>query len=147
MSLATICDALAAISVTANGVTPTAYSYDELKNSYDKADLPARLIMPFGERAEGALNAITIAGNAQAVWTLTDLLLWDTIGQGRGLPDMYPALVAYIDAYTAAVKSHFRLIKTPAATIENVRFSPGSWTFGDKTYWGVECRLTIRELG
>lgn len=147
MGLATICDALAAVSVTANAVTPAAYSYDALKASYPTADLPARLILPFGEKVEGALNAVTLAGGAQAVWTVTDLCLWETAGQSRGIADMYPALVAYMDAYATTATAHWRLIKSPAATIERLTFAPGVWTFGGVDYWGVEVRLTIREIG
>lgn len=154
MSLAGICTALAAVSVTAAGKTPLTYEPNgaarKLKNSFSTAELPARIIMPFGADVLATAKALTIAGAPkQTTWQLADLLLWDTIGQTRGIADIVPDLLAYVDAYNTAIRAALRITSSPVAIIESWTFSPGVLTWNDvkPNYYGVEVKLTIKETG
>lgn len=153
MSLATICTALAAVSVTAAGKTPLTYEPNgatnrKLKNSFSTGELPARIIMPFGADVLATAKALTIAGAPkQTTWQLADLLLWDTIGQTRGIADIVPDLLAYVDAYSTAIRAALRITPSPMAIVESWTFSPGVLTWNDVKYYGVEVALTIKETG
>jgi hypothetical protein len=148
MSLAGICTALAAVSVTASGKTPQVLNYDALRPALTTAALPARLIFPFGSQLSAAMRALTIAGTPKQVdWQIVDLLLWETAGQTRGIATMAPILTAYIDAYMLAIRSHVRLVTSPVAVIERVSFVADILTYGGHDYWGVETTLTVKESG
>ena len=152
MSLAGICTALAAVDVTVNSQTLPVYEPNgatrKLKARFETADLPCRVIIPFGFSFSARATALTISGTPKAgVWQLTDLLLWEAVGQGRGLVDVAPDLLATIDAYNTAIRAALRLATSPVAVVESWTFSPDIITYGDLKCWGVEIQLTIKEAG
>jgi hypothetical protein len=152
MSLAGICTALAAVSVTAAGQTPLTYEPNgatrKLKARFETADLPCRVILPFGADFTARASALTIGGTPKSgVWQPIDLLLWESVGQGRGLVDVAPDLLAYIDAYNTAIRAALRLVTSPVAVVESWTFSPDLYTYGELQCWGVEVRLTVKESG
>lgn len=150
MSLATICTAIAGVSVTANGRTPLVYEPSHatrnVRASYDTALLPCRVVLPFGGITTVAGRALTIGGAARSLeCTLVDLLLWESAGQTRGLVDVMPDLLAYIDAYSDAIRAHLKLTASPTAIVERWTFAPDLITYGGRQYWGVETTLTVKE--
>lgn len=152
MSLAGICTALAAVNVTASGKTPLTYEPSSatrpLRARFDTADLPCRVILPFGANFTARASALTIGGTPKSgSWQPVDLLLWESTGQGRGIIDILPELVAYIDAYNTAIRAALRLVSSPVAIAESWTFAPDLYTYGGLECWGVEVTLTVKENG
>lgn len=152
MSLSGIVTALAAVSVTANGKTPKVYepnaATNKLRPRFESADLPLRVVMPFGDATQVQARALTIGGTPKVMtFAPVDLLLWETAGQSRGVVDMFPALMAYIDAYNTAMRANIKLVSSPVAIVENWTFTPDIFTYGGLECWGVEVRLTVKESG
>lgn len=150
MSLASICTALAGVSVTAGGKTPLTYEPNgatrKLKARFETADLPARIILPFGTAFSATARALTIGGTPKvSEWRPVDLLLWESVGQQRGIIDVMPDLAAYIDAYNTAIRAKVKLTSGAGVIIENWTFAPDLYTYGDLQCWGVEVTLVIKE--
>jgi hypothetical protein len=146
-----IYDAWAAVVITAASKTPTAYNCDELPSSIQTAHLPCRLLLPFDEEADGVeFPALSLAGGLSAVWTLTELTLWEAVGQTTGIAQMGGELVQYAEAYANAIRDNRRLVRaSPNATIEGARLERGvySWGGGTAQFYGLKATLTIREIG
>lgn len=147
--LAGIYAALAAVEVSAAGKTPIVFDHDALPQAVTTAQLPCRLLLPLGQ-LDGHSAALSLGGGRVARWHLTDLLLWAADGQGRGLGDHSTALVAYCEAYAAAITPGMSLDgATSRATIARVRFEPGRFVYPSEHgsgYRGVACRLVVEEI-
>lgn len=152
MSLASIVTAIAGVSVTVGGMTPLTYEPShatrKIQAHYDTAYLPCRVILPFGADFTASGRALTISGTPkQMVWQPVDLLLWESVGQGRGVIDVMPILAAYMDAYSTAIRAKVALATSPTAIVESWTMTPDVYAYGDAQYWGVEVRLVVRESG
>jgi len=139
-----IFDALAAMTVTASGKTPTAYP-PQTAGAISSAQIPARIIMPFGEY--GAFtqveNLAANSGDAEITWRLSDICLWEAAGLSRGLNDVTPALVAYAEAYMSAARGARDI--APGCVIRSVSITLKPHTYNGISYWAVACDLTITE--
>jgi hypothetical protein len=148
--LTAIYNALAAIDVTVNGVTPRVFNFDNLKAEIHTAELPCRLLLPMGERLGGEASVISMGGHGSVPWTICDLMLWSPIAQGRGIKEHPGALVAYMEAYVNTMQQHMKLLRSPVtATVEKIRPDAGLFSYPVNTetwYYGVECIVTVREL-
>lgn len=148
MSLASIVTAIAGVSVTVSSTTPLTYEPNhatrKIQAHYDTALLPCRLVLPFGAEFTASGRALTIGGTPKQIqWQPVDLLLWESVGQGRGVIDVMPVLAAYMDAYSTAIRASIAI--ATGAIVENWTMTPDVYTYGDAQYWGVEVRLTVRE--
>lgn len=141
--------ALADIPVSAAGKTPTVYGYDALPTAVTTAQLPCRLLTPFDRRLEAQAGALTLGGGQVIRWRLTDLLVWTPTGQGRGLAEHSDALVAYCEAYAAAVGGATLDTSASRATVVAVAFAAGVFRYpteDSSPYYGVECAVTVEEI-
>ena len=148
--------ALAALDITftteaGGNSTPTGYDLDSLLQSVDTAQLPCRLLLPteeYGSDGQGMeLLAAGNGGSAEVMWNITDLMLWEPVGQTRGFLDVLPDLVRYCGQYASVLLDN----RTPATNIQfmTVSFRPGVFTYplgGNRSYFGVEVLSTWREL-
>jgi hypothetical protein len=143
--------ALAAIPVSAAGKTPTVYAVDALPTAVQTAQLPCRVLLPLGGRLRAeATGALALGGGQRIRWRLTDVLLWSPVGQGRSLAEHSAALVAYCDAYAAAVGIGTALDTADMrATVTGLTFEPGLVLYppaGNVTYYGVECGVEVEMM-
>lgn len=149
MALTSIYDALAAMDVTLNAAVVPVFNYDALPDSIQTAQLPCRMLHPLNEQAAGSLTPFTLDGRSLAFgWTIFDLFLLKPVGQGRGLEEVAPQLVAYMDAYATALKGAISLIPY-SVTITGGEFDPALYAYprtGTALFYGVMTRLTVKEL-
>lgn len=147
--LSGIYDALAAMDVTLNAATVPVFNYDELPDSIQTAQLPCRLLHPLGEQPGGSVTPFTLSGvSLQFGWTIFDLFLLRPVAQGIGLKDAAPDLVAYMDAYAAALKTHIKIVGH-SATITGGTLDPAIFAYprgGPTIHFGVMVTLKITEL-
>lgn len=148
-NLSGIYDALAAMNVTLNAAVVPVFNYDELPDSIQTAQLPCRLLHPLGEQPAGSTTPFTLSGTGlQFGWTIFDLFLLRPVGQGIGLVDAAPDLVAYVEAYATALKASIKLVGH-SATITGGTFDPAIFAYprgGAAIYFGVMVTLRITEL-
>ncbi|MCC6615935.1 MAG: hypothetical protein IT320_20865 [Anaerolineae bacterium] len=147
--LSGIYDALEAMDVTLNAAVVPVFNYDELPDSIQTAQLPCRLLHPLGEQPLGSVTPFTLSGTSlQFGWTIFDLFLLRPVGQGIGLVDAAPDLVAYMGAYAAALKTHIKLVGH-TVTITGGAFDPALYAYprgGAAIYFGVMVTLRMTEL-
>jgi len=155
--IASIYDALGAwtFSVTIGGVAAavTALWDDTLSKDIPDALLPVRVLTPVEDSLEGdGLQFVTFGASpvGRVDWIVRDVLLVKPITQGRGLPEVAPALVQYVADYAAKLQTARRILSTPSkATIVRADPLPGviEWPIGGERYFqGVEWKLTITEV-
>jgi hypothetical protein len=105
--LSQILTAIESLPVAIGGNVVTVYSSDDIKRTYEKANLPARIVSIWTGAGQAAqqqtLGATPAAMSAQ--WVVKDLLLLRFIGQGIGPKDMQPLVVAYIDSYVDSIRA------------------------------------------
>lgn len=144
--IATIYAALAAAAVTVSGTTPTVYAGSSLRDSVESAELPVRVLSPFGTGLSGSGSVFASAdGNQVATWTIRDLLLWRKNAEGIGLEDIADTLIAYCGAYAdmlPALRSTKWRLTAWQATPSAINWPQGAATWYD----GVSVTLTFREL-
>jgi hypothetical protein len=140
-----IYDALAAVQVPVNGVIVPVRNVDELPASVESAQVPIRLLMPWGERTgQNAVSFVTLQGVGAADWTIVDLLLLRPAQAGK-LETASAAVVAYMRDYATAINMRRSLAGAP---VTGLRISAGVGTYpagGAQQWFGVEVALTIRE--
>ena len=147
-----IYDAIAAISVTVSGTTPTVYDLDELKDSYKSADLPARLLLPVGVDAPADAREgqfIALGSTTRTRWRITDLMLWKMAGRpGTGLDAVAEDLVAYAGAYVEALRSN-RGLGLSTVVIDAWQATPMvvEWPDGSgNAFFAVKCYVDVIEV-
>ncbi len=91
-----------AISLTADDAT-------SLKNDYEAADTPVRILLPYGGVENLSAEIIDpddqLGPNFSIRWTFTDVLLWRDVQLGRGLGDSVYDLREYLAAYAVAAEA------------------------------------------
>ncbi|MCA9940554.1 MAG: hypothetical protein KC418_18075, partial [Anaerolineales bacterium] len=134
--------ALAAQVVTVDGVDVPADDLHQVRNAYERPDLPRRLLLPPGANEGSGVVEFTplTFSQIQVTWRITDLLLWQAQGQGQGIAEVLPNLTAYIAAYAEMLRS----LKRPTSRTAVTGFSPAAdvyeWPAGsNQWYWGVRC--------
>jgi len=141
----TILPAIAALSVSIGGVTPTVYRGATLPQSVESAILPCRIIEPFGAIRGGLDDQWTLEGPLITVnWQISDLLLWRAAASGNGIGSEASDLTDYLAAYFQAAKALNALqwsLATMQASIEVLEWPVG----GGRFYHGVRIALTVLE--
>ena len=152
--IATIYTNLAALNVTVTSsvqygtVTPTAYAPGAVPPSGETGNLPMRIIDPVHNNDQGQYQFVAYGTTATVHWQITDLLLWDEVGQGRGPLDMLPDLVKYCGAYAEVIRQNRGIVFATAA-IQQVtpRIGVYEWPRGTGVmFYGVEVTLSIEEV-
>ena len=123
------------------------YDLDELPNSLGRGQLPALLVLPielererlFQPREEG-LGTAAFSGAAKSVnYRVTHLLLVAPTEAGLGIRSYLPRLIELIDSYTAAIAADITLADTLLVPAR-VNVEPGSFTYGDRDFYGCAFR-------
>lgn len=126
------------------------YDLSTLPAAISTAHLPLRLLVPAGILGGGSdfLEIISagVPPNAQMHWSLSEVFLLEAAGQGRGIRDVMPNLVNYLDAHLPAILSvdvrpAFRLTNYVPQAV-NIELPAGS----AKHYLGVQINLFYAQL-
>lgn len=154
--LAAIYGALALLPVSVSGVTPGVYYGATLPASIDSARLPCRLLLPPGTNLDAtslrgrASVPLALGGGQRIAWRIDDLLLWEAVGRGRGLPQHTPLLMDYCAAYADAARQNAALVRgTTQATLEQVAFEVGAFAYPEGSaahYFGARVTVLVREI-
>lgn len=144
MKITAIYSALAAMTVTAAGKTPAVYSLATI-GAINAAQLPARLLIPFGDGGanQQSITLTSQSGDAEIVWRVADVCLWEEFGQGRGLYDVLPVMMAYAESYMAAIQAARDI--APGCVIKSATVTPKPQTYQNTGYWAIVSELTITE--
>ena len=139
---------LAAWAFTVDSVSVTCRYGATLKGSVAAADCPVRLLLPVNTGLEGDnIRPVTFGSAGEAVWVLDDLLLIKPATQSRGLEDVAPLLVQYVQDYTNKIVTSGKNV-TARAFVESADIATGiyEWPSGSEVaYYGARASLTIRE--
>ena len=142
---------LATIVTTIANMTITGYAYDvhvgdEMRNNFDIANVPCRVINAVGFAA--SMGKVQTFGSGHVMtteWTITDIALIRKAGMGFGLKDIQPDLQGYLAAYHDAV----RTLVTNRWTLTRcqLRSSILEWPQASGSYFdAVTATLTITEI-
>lgn len=150
-SILTIYNTVAAMSVSADGKTPTTKDLDDLKDTYTSSDLPTRVLLPVGladpsQASDGAF--IALGDGAGITWQITDLLLWATVASGVGLVSVAAPLLEYSGAYVEALRT-IRDAGIGSGYLQGWIVAPGTIEYPANSghyYYGCTCVLSIREV-
>ena len=117
-NLNTILADVAALAVTDGTLTPPVYYGATIRNSWEKANLPIRILQPvnFGVN-EAKSQTLRPSFVMTVVWTIQDICLLRPAGMGQGLPDITVNLTNYLGNYIDAV----RTLGSSQYTRQNVR--------------------------
>jgi hypothetical protein len=128
-------------------VSVYATALDDTPNTMESAELPARLLQPFGGRGEGRLESYYTSANGVIVvdWNIADMLFWRAAASGIGLADVSADLVRYKVAYVSAIKA----LRTNKWSVTSMVLMVESFEWparSERSYHGVIARLTVREI-
>ncbi len=101
-----ILDDIAALPVEVGGVIVPVYYNTTMKNGYEEADLPARVLQITNfEFADVKSVSMRPPFNITIDWIISDILLYRNAGLGRGLGDMAYDVTAYAEMYADLVRT------------------------------------------
>jgi len=142
--LATIVDAVADMVIT--GYAYDVHVGDEMRNHFDIANVPCRVINAIGFSSSMARVQTFGSGHVMTTeWTITDIALIRKAGMGFGLKDIQLDLQGYLAAYHDAV----RTLVTNRWTLTRcqLRSSVLEWPQASGSYHdAVTATLTITEI-
>lgn len=139
--------------------TVTGKDIDSFKrnNSFQKADIPARILLPmeeYGNAASGVPEIMNMGtGNVggEMGWNIVDLYLHKHAGADRGYSEILPDLVRYAGNYIEVIMSNTRPTSSGVSLLQYLQtVTPiiGVYNFPvstDDQYFGVEVRLEYKE--
>lgn len=148
--------AIGNIPVSAAGKTPTVRHLDQLPRSVSTAQLPIRLMLPFGNfntllSRQADVSHVTISGAVNRVnWFVRDLCLWRPLAQGIGLEDSADQIMEYAGNYLAAITEHRRSLSNAGQSfIDGAAISPGIHEYpleSGNWYFGIDCTVNVIEI-
>jgi hypothetical protein len=139
---------IAAQAITVGSKTVRCYDLATLRTNIESVQLPARQLIPFGGRGDGALQNFWTPGEygvCTVDWGIADMLFWRAAAAGKGLHDIAPDLIAYKVAYLDVI----RVIRGHKVNLTNcvMTVQAFEWPLQSGRYWdGVICQLVIREI-
>jgi len=142
--LATIVTAVADMVIT--GYPYTVHVGDEMRNHFDIANIPCRVINAVGFSSSMARVQTFGSGHVMTTeWTITDIALIRKAGMGFGLKDIQPELQGYLAAYHDAVRT--LVANRWTLTRCQLRSSVLEWPQASGSYHdAVTATLTITEI-
>jgi hypothetical protein len=126
---------VAALVVTDGVLTPPVYYGATIRNSWEKANLPIRVLQPvnFGVN-EAKSQTMRPTFVLTVTWQIQDICLLRPAGMGRGLPDITVNLATYLSNYIDAVRTLGALHYSRGnvrGTVEMLEYPAGSGRFYD----------------
>lgn len=144
--LSAIMAAIKAYNPNYNGKAVQIRDGATLPNSPSAADLPMRIISAIGNSAGQSQRVTLGAGPVITLrWQITDLLLGQQVGLGKGEKDQSAAQIAYAAAYADLIRS----LVTNTYHLEDVRIAMDTYEFPAESgnrYYSVLCEYLIREI-
>jgi hypothetical protein len=142
---------LATIVTTIGAMTITGYAYDvhvgdEMRNHFDIANVPCRVINAIGFSSSMTKTQTFGSGHVVSTeWTITDIALIRKAGMGLGLKDIQPDVQGYLAAYHDAVRT--LVTNRWVLTRCQLRSSVLEWPQASGSYYdAVTATLTITEI-
>lgn len=134
-NLTQILDDVAALAVSDGVTTPLVYYGATIRNSWEKANLPIRVLQPvnFGVNSTKS-QTLRPTFAMTVVWSIQDILLLRPAGMGKGLPDITVNLTDYLSNYIDAVRtlgSSYYTRQNVRGTIEMLEYPAASGRFYD----------------
>lgn len=126
---------VAALVVTDGVLTPPVYYGATIRNSWEKANLPIRVLQPvnFGVN-EAKSQTMRPTFVLSVTWQIQDICFLRPAGMGRGLPDITVNLATYLSNYIDAVRTLGALHYSRGnvrGTVEMLEYPAGSGRFYD----------------
>lgn len=126
---------VAALVVTDGVLTPPVYYGATIRNSWEKANLPIRVLQPvnFGVN-EAKSQTMRPTFVLTVTWQIQDICLLRPAGMGRGLPDITVNLATYLSNYIDAARTLGALHYSRGnvrGTVEMLEYPAGSGRFYD----------------
>ncbi len=126
---------VAALVVTDGTLTPPVYYGATIRNSWEKANLPIRVLQPvnFGVN-EAKSQTMRPTFVLTVTWQIQDICLLRPAGMGRGLPDITVNLATYLSNYIDAARTLGALHYSRGnvrGTVEVLEYPAGSGRFYD----------------
>jgi hypothetical protein len=144
--LPTIINAIKAYNPQYNGQNVTIRSGATIPNTANATDLPMRIISAIGNSG-GQVQRLTLGSSPLLTlrWQITDVLLGQQVGLGRGEKEQSDAQITYASAYADLI----RTLVTNKYQIEDVRITMETIEFpveSGNRYYGVSCEYIIKEI-
>lgn len=140
-----------ASSVAYGTKTPQIFDLDELPAVVESAQLPARLLLPFGvvgSKAEGRDHHFIALGTTTKVqWQVVDLLLWRPVEEGIGIESVSADMVTYCAQYIKMIREN-RSLGLSQVEIIGANFETDAYEYPPQSeiwFWGVLVTLQINE--
>ena len=132
-----------AVSLTADDAT-------SLKNDYEAADTPVRILLPYGGVENLSAEIVEpdeqFGTNFTISWTFSDVLLWRDVQLGRGLGDAAYDIREYLAAYAVAAEALEQTGITDRMTKSSVRIQAvDNYVFGGRAFIGAVATWTVTE--
>lgn len=145
-----IYDTIAGLTVTVGTTTPTVLDVDQLPNSADSWRLPTRLLLPLGAFGGGGANDmrfVTLDSITNVTWSIRDLCLWQTVGQGTGYKSIMPTIVEYAGKYLDQLRANRQM--TTGAYIQRASVTPTVVEWPEQSgryFYAVDATIEVAEL-
>jgi hypothetical protein len=140
-----VIEALAVKAVT-GGSNITCLDLTEFREAVPAMETPQRVILPSDEDNAAVFGYLTVGRAHQIDWSISDLLLYKTAGEGFGWYDVGNALVTYSGNYATAVAGATKSLRTYGGAVTGLTMRRGIYTYSGTQYYGVMCTLMVREL-
>lgn len=145
-NLLDIVSAIKALSITYDGKAISVRDGLTLVQTPGIADLPMRVISAQGSTGGNVIRKTL--GRTPVInfrWQITDMMLGQQVGLGRGIKDQSGALFTYAGAYAQQVRS----LVTSTWQIEDVTISMGNVEYPESSgtrYHSVTAEYLIKEI-
>jgi hypothetical protein len=144
--LVTIINAIKAYTPTYNSKVVSIRDGSTLPNTANAADLPMRIISAIGTSG-GQVQRMTLGSGPVITfrWQITDLLLGQQVGLGKGEKDQSNAQIAYAAAYAELIRS----LVTNKYQIEDITIRADTTEYPAESgnlYYSVSCEYIVKEI-
>ena len=135
-----------AVKATSGGTNITCLDLTEFREAIPAMETPQRVILPSDEDNAAIFGRLSVGGAHQIDWSISDLLLYKTAGEGYGWYDVGNALVTYSGNYAPSVVGATKSLRAYGGAVTGLTMRRGIYTYSGTQYYGVMCTLTVREL-
>ena len=144
--LPTIIAAIKAFSLTYNGKSISIRDGSTIPNTANAADLPMRIISAVDANG-GNVKRYTFGANPVITlrWQVTDTMLGQQVGLGKGEKDQSTAQIAYAATYANLIRG----LVTNTYQIDDITITPGTIEYPSESgnmYYGVTCEYIVTEI-
>ncbi len=137
-------------SQSGESIALTADNATDLKNAYKAADVPVRILLPYGGGENLSAEILdpdeSFGPNFHIRWTFSDVLLWRHLALGKGLSDSAYDLREYLASYAVAAEALEQTGITDRMTKKSVSMQAvENYIFGGEYFIGAVATWTVTE--